>query len=38
MRLETIGRAHLTVTLSDSDNPLEIMETVIKAMSDSNVN
>lgn len=38
MRLETIGRAHLTVALSDSDNPLEIMETVIKAMSDSNVN
>ncbi len=31
MRLETIGRAHLTVTLDPGDKPLDIMETVIKA-------
>lgn len=32
MRLETIGRAHLTVTLKPDDEPLNIMETVIKAL------
>ncbi len=35
MRLETIGRAHLTVTLRGGDKPLEMMETVIKAMADN---